>query len=330
MLGLITFLLIALAPPHLTAQQASPFSNPIAEEIATLKEHDNSIRNFYTLREPFIKTLYTQADNVKITKEKKDILSYIFFTIYPMIPLLLSEDGALAHVPLQKTPHLNALLEKLCKKLEIPKPEVYLLDQQHRRNFYTISITPNNAMVLLSEELLQLLSQEELETALAHELTHIKHYDVAKQQLISLLKYLTLGGVSWWFLHQEGILHNEKFRRFVTISGILYLTLKVASLVYHQRCEERANKSAIRLTQENSFISMSSKIDEQELLEHEHDYAILQKKLKKLTEKSIFSGLGLRLIGWLYHQGARLIGSFPSESPNQKNHQTGQELPARE
>ena len=305
--------------------------NPIAQEVADLKNDDVSIRNFYTLREPFIKTLYTQADNVKIAKEKKDILSYIFFTLYPMIPLLLGEDGALAHIPLNKAPHLDALLSGLCKKLEIPKPEVYLLDQQHRRNLYTTSITPNNSVLLLSENMLQLLSKEELETAIAHELTHIKKYDAAKQQLLSLFKYALLGGVGLWFLNKEGILSNPQFQKYSAVSIILYFALTTISLAYHQHCENRANLSAINLTRKNSFISMSSKIEEQEQLEHEHDYAILQEKLKKLTDENLLPGLLLRLVSWLYHQGAKLLSySLIPENENldtklPTHHQTGQE-----
>lgn len=67
-------------------------------------------------------------------------------------------------------------VEKLAQKANIPTPSVYIVESKTPNAFAT-GRNPQNSAVAVTTEILNILSEEELEGVLAHELAHIKNRD---------------------------------------------------------------------------------------------------------------------------------------------------------
>jgi heat shock protein HtpX len=68
------------------------------------------------------------------------------------------------------------LVEGLCVSAGLPKPELYVIDDEAPNSFAT-GRDPHHAAIVVTTGLLQKLSRMELEGIVAHELTHIRAND---------------------------------------------------------------------------------------------------------------------------------------------------------
>ncbi len=88
-----------------------------------------------------------------------------------------------------ESPNLHKIVDGLVMKAGLPKPKVYIVDSGMPNAFAT-GRNPQHAAVAVTTGILNILSYEELEGVLAHELAHVKHRDT----LISAVA-ATLAGV---------------------------------------------------------------------------------------------------------------------------------------
>ncbi len=72
---------------------------------------------------------------------------------------------------------LYAIVERLSHKANLPMPQLYIIPEEQPNAFAT-GRDYEHAVVAVTEGLLELLSEEEVEAVIAHELSHIKHYDM--------------------------------------------------------------------------------------------------------------------------------------------------------
>lgn len=98
---------------------------------------------------------------------------------------------------------LHNLVEGLCIASGLPKPRVYVIADPAPNAFAT-GRNPRNAAIAVTTGLLEKLNRVELEGVVAHELAHIKNYDI----LVSTLAVTLVGAVAiltdlgirlmWW------------------------------------------------------------------------------------------------------------------------------------
>lgn len=98
---------------------------------------------------------------------------------------------------------LHNLVEGLCIASGLPKPGVYVVDDPAPNAFAT-GRDPRHASIAVTTGLLEMMNRVELEGVVAHELSHIKNYDI----LISTLAVTMVGSVAlltdlairmmWW------------------------------------------------------------------------------------------------------------------------------------
>ena len=86
---------------------------------------------------------------------------------------------------------LHNLVEGLCIASGLPKPRIYVVHDEAPNAFAT-GRNPNHAAVAVTTGLLQKLNRVELEGVLAHELSHIKNYDI----LVSTLAVIMVAAVT--------------------------------------------------------------------------------------------------------------------------------------
>src|SRR5437762_1112415 len=72
---------------------------------------------------------------------------------------------------------LYGIVERLAGRANLPMPKVYLIPQASPNAFAT-GRNPEHAAVAATEGILQILSDDELEGVIAHELAHVRHRDI--------------------------------------------------------------------------------------------------------------------------------------------------------
>jgi heat shock protein HtpX len=83
-------------------------------------------------------------------------------------------------------PQLYSIIYNLSQKASIPMPRVYIIDNESPNAFAT-GRDPSKGVVAVTTGIMRILSREELEGVLAHEITHIKHRDILIQTVAATL-----------------------------------------------------------------------------------------------------------------------------------------------
>lgn len=111
--------------------------------------------------------------------------------------LVLRVSGA-KRLKLEQAPELFSITEELCRAHELPMPVLYLLNEDAMNAFAT-GRDPKHAAVAVTRGLLEKLSPEEVKAVLAHELSHIRNYDMRLMAVISILAGLIsiLADIYW-------------------------------------------------------------------------------------------------------------------------------------
>jgi heat shock protein HtpX len=91
-----------------------------------------------------------------------------------------------------EAPDLHHMVNYLADRAQLPKPRVYIIND-HTPNAFATGRNPQHAAVAVTSGLMQLLSRDELEGVLAHELAHIKNRDI----LISSIAAVMAGAISY-------------------------------------------------------------------------------------------------------------------------------------
>ncbi|NCO67034.1 MAG: protease HtpX [Nitrospirae bacterium CG_4_10_14_0_8_um_filter_41_23] len=91
-----------------------------------------------------------------------------------------------------EAPDLYRIVRRLAQKAEIPMPRVYLINQDQPNAFAT-GRNPQHAAVAVTTGIMRILSQEELQGVIGHELSHVKHRDI----LISTIAATIAGAISF-------------------------------------------------------------------------------------------------------------------------------------
>lgn len=105
--------------------------------------------------------------------------------------IALSSAGA-KPISREQAPRLYAVMERLSAKANIPVPKLYLIPQPAPNAFAT-GRNPHHASVAVTEGLMELMNDDELEGVIAHELSHVRNYDI----LTSSIAATIAGAVTW-------------------------------------------------------------------------------------------------------------------------------------
>jgi len=99
--------------------------------------------------------------------------------------IALASSGA-QPVSREELPRLYAVMERLAAKANIPVPQLYVIPDAAPNAFAT-GRNPNHASVAVTQGLLQLMNDDELEGVIAHELSHVRNYDILTSSIAATL-----------------------------------------------------------------------------------------------------------------------------------------------
>jgi heat shock protein HtpX len=91
----------------------------------------------------------------------------------------------------EELPLLYEVMERLAAKANLPVPKLYMIPEAAPNAFAT-GRNPSHASVAVTQGLMQLMNDEELEGVIAHELSHVRNYDI----LISSIAATIAGAIT--------------------------------------------------------------------------------------------------------------------------------------
>jgi heat shock protein HtpX len=180
---------------------------------------------------------------------------------------------------------LHNVVEGLCIAAGLPKPRVYIIDDQAPNAFAT-GRDPKHAAIAVTTGLLDKMNRVELEGVLAHELSHIKNYDILVSTLaVTMVGFIALAAdigirMLWW----GGGRGNDDDRdsgpgAIFAIFGFLLLILapliaQLMQLAVSRRREALADMSGVELTRyPPGLISALEKLKDDQTVVHAHSRA---------------------------------------------------------
>src|SRR5512147_1683807 len=119
------------------------------------------------------------------------ILALVFAGVMNFVSYFFSDKIALAMyraqpVSREDLPRVYNIVERLSQKVGLPMPKVYLIPNDSPNAFAT-GRNPNHASVAVTQGILGLLNDDELEGVLAHELGHVRNRDILISSIAATL-----------------------------------------------------------------------------------------------------------------------------------------------
>jgi len=114
-----------------------------------------------------------------------------FFAYWFSDKIVLRMYGAKA-VSEAEAPELYGIVRRLIQKAEMPMPKIYIINEEQPNAFAT-GRNPKHAAVAVTTGIMRILSNEELQGVIGHELAHVQHRDI----LISTIAATIAGAISY-------------------------------------------------------------------------------------------------------------------------------------
>jgi len=184
-------------------------------------------------------------------------------------------------VPLhQLSPHLERFIRVTCSAKGMKIPRFGIIDDGGP-NAFTYGHTPNNARIVVTRGLFNLLDESEVEGVVAHEIGHAKNWDMFLMTVVQLVPLILYYVYRTLIQIKSGSSKNNKGSGYVAlvaiVSYILYIVCEYIVLWFSRTREYYADRFAGELTKSpNSLASALVKIA----------YGLAGQEGKKDTEKT--------------------------------------------
>ncbi len=162
------------------------------------------------------------------------------------------------------------VIENLCIGAGIPKPKLYVIEDTATNAFAT-GRDPEHAVICATTGILDKLNRTELEGVLAHEISHIRNYDIRLMSIVSVMVGLIALLGDWflrmnWYGRGNRDRDNDSFGAIFLILGIIFAILspviaQLIQLAISRRREFTADAGSVEITrQPQGLISALEKI----------------------------------------------------------------------
>jgi len=188
------------------------------------------------------------------------IIGIIISISYVLISYYNSDKIALASVnakPASKVEYrqFHNIVEGLCLASGLPKPKLYVIDDEQINAFAT-GRDPEHSAIAVTKGALKKLNKQELEGVIGHELSHIAHYDIRFMTLVSIMVGM-IAIISEIFLRSlwfsGGGNRNKKGNAIFLLIGILLAIIApiivwLVQMAISRKREYAADASSVKFT----------------------------------------------------------------------------------
>ncbi|ANE33564.1 heat shock protein HtpX, M48 family peptidase [Campylobacter hyointestinalis subsp. lawsonii CCUG 27631] len=151
-------------------------------------------------------------------------LAMNFFSYFYSDKLILKHFNAM---PVSQNSQIYLLVKELTSKANLPMPKVYIIDD-NAPNAFATGRNHENAAVALTSGLINLMNENEIKAVVAHELGHIKHYDILTGSIAAVFA----GALSLISnFAQLGTIKNENRPNMITTIALAVIMPLVASII---------------------------------------------------------------------------------------------------
>ena len=98
----------------------------------------------------------------------------------------------------EDNPYVFRMVENLCITAGVPMPKIYIINDPAPNAFAT-GRDPEHASIALTSGIIEKLENEELEGVIAHELSHIKNFDIRLMMVVAVLVGMIVLISNWMF-----------------------------------------------------------------------------------------------------------------------------------
>jgi len=199
---------------------------------------------------------------------------YFLISWYAGGSMIMAVSGA-REISREEAPQLWNVVDEMSIAAGIPMPKVYIIEESAMNAFAT-GRDPKHASVAITRGLLDRLNREELQGVMAHEMSHVRNYDIR----FSMLMAVMVGSIvlicdvlrrSLFYGSARRGSGSRKSSQGQAIAGIIVLLLSILAplfaaiiqLAVSRQREYLADASAVELTRNPAgLVSALSKLSE--------------------------------------------------------------------
>lgn len=201
------------------------------------------------------------------------IISTIVALIYAAIQYFFSTQLAIMMTGAKKANRrdnrrLYNIVENLTITAGLPMPEVYIIDDPAPNAFAT-GRDPDHAVVAATTGLIDIMDDKELTAVMAHELSHVKNYDIRVSAiafaLVCVIGFLSDIGFRMMRYSRKNDKENSPVGLFMIILTAIFapLAASIAQMAVSREREYLADISAVEITRyPEGMISALKKLEE--------------------------------------------------------------------
>ena len=202
------------------------------------------------------------------------VIAFIFsaatsiISYYNCDKLVLAMNGARPATQ-EQDQLISTLLDGLCIASGLPRPKLYVVNDPSPNAFAT-GRNPQNAVICVTTGLLERMDKYELEGVLAHELSHIKNYDILLSTVISVFAGFVVMvsdfTLRYGFRRKRDSEDKNPIEGILLIVGLIFVILsplftKLIQLAVSRKREYLADATAVEFTRNpNGLISALKKL----------------------------------------------------------------------
>ena len=147
---------------------------------------------------------------------------------------------------------LYEIVSRLIQKANLPMPKIYIIPEEVPNAFAT-GRNPSHAAVAVTEGLLKILNENEIEGVLAHELSHVRHYDILTGSVAAVIagaiaivaNFAKIGTIAGQSQNSQ---RNGNAAMMLIIAVVMPLAATVIQMAISREREYKADKGAALLT----------------------------------------------------------------------------------
>ncbi|MFQ6136524.1 MAG: zinc metalloprotease HtpX [Candidatus Hydrothermarchaeales archaeon] len=203
------------------------------------------------------------------------LASVILLIQYMLGPKMVELSMRVRYVSEDEYPELHEMVAELASEANIPKPRV-AVSQAPIPNAFAFGRWKSDGRVCVTEQIMQLLSKDELNAVLGHEISHLKHRDVAIITMLSVVPMICWY-IAWSMIWSGGREDRDNTVLIGIVAFVLYFITNLLVLYGSRIREYYADKGSVELGNAPNYLATalyklvygSAKVSKRELKQME-------------------------------------------------------------